>query len=392
MGLFDSTRNRGIIKGELFEIAVLHLLLQNDFSKIQVRANGKELAPERVRETRERFIELKGRGEWHQIDCPCEYDFVSPFMYPIRLIGEVKYHNKPIDKEDIREFIGVLKDVSENYFVPADIGKKNFHMLLPCRYLEVGVFFSAVGFTRSAELLAYAHGIKMISYENNFLINNIKKSIDKFEKSTRYSNYNKHRRDIFRYIDQRLKENSGAFYYDDSFFGSSQNERNLVYKLDCLINEFLYCFSSIKSNFFVTTHEGIMLHFLGDGSFPDGLFINEDEAFCQIHYDNITDEPNELFLYDELDRRARKKKKPSAPKKYAAWYLTINGDEQKTKFYFTPPQMLLEALDLDAEKLLDEKETIFKRLSFRRAINGQQRNLTLKIDKRWLREMRQRIL
>ena len=43
MGLFDSTRNRGIIKGELFEIAVLHLLLQNEFSKIQVRANGKEI-------------------------------------------------------------------------------------------------------------------------------------------------------------------------------------------------------------------------------------------------------------------------------------------------------------------------------------------------------------
>lgn len=142
MGLYDSAQKRGIIKGELFEIAVLHLLLQNDFSKIQVRtANGKDIVPNRVRETRENFIELKGRGEWHQVDCPCEYDFVSPFMYPIRLIGEVKYHSEPTDKEDIREFIGVLKDISENYFVPADIGKKDFHKLLPCRYLEVGVFF-----------------------------------------------------------------------------------------------------------------------------------------------------------------------------------------------------------------------------------------------------------
>ena len=156
-----------------------------------------------------------------------------------------------------------------------------------------------------------------------------------------------------------------------------------------MIDEFIDCFTLIKSNFFVTTHEGIMLHLLGNGSFPERLFMNNDEAVCQIHFDNITAESNEHIAYNEMDRRARKKKKTNATKRYVAWYLTINGDEKNTKFYFTPPQMLQEALDLDAEKLLDEKETMFKRLSFRRAINGQQRHLTLKIDKSWLRELRQ---
>lgn len=141
MAGFDKAQERGIIKGTLFEVAIMYLLQQNSFSRIQVKVNGKNTAVDRIRETRERFIELKGRGEWHQIDCPCEYDYISPFMYPIRLIGEVKYHNQPIDKDAIRNFIGVLKDISENYFVPPSIDNNASTEILPCRFLDVGTFF-----------------------------------------------------------------------------------------------------------------------------------------------------------------------------------------------------------------------------------------------------------
>ena len=54
------------LMGYLFEIVVLELLRKNGFSEIDVTREPQE----RVRETREGFIEIKGRGCWHQIDCP----------------------------------------------------------------------------------------------------------------------------------------------------------------------------------------------------------------------------------------------------------------------------------------------------------------------------------
>ena len=68
-----------------------------------------------------------------------------------------------------------------------------------------------------------------------------------------------------------------------------------------------------------------------------------------------------------------------------------NRDKSNTRFYFTPPQILQNALDLAKEKLLDTKETMFQRLSFRKDIRGTKRNLVLKISKSWLRELRNRL-
>lgn len=390
MALFNTTQQRGIIKGELFEIAVLYLLQQNNFSKIQVRANGKEIAPGRVRETRERFIELKGRGEWHQIDCPCEYDYTSAFMYPIRLIGEVKYHNQPIDKEDIRAFIGVLKDISENYFVPTYSQRESCEEFLPCRYLEVGAFFSAVGFSKSAELLAYAHGIKVISYKDNYMVYRIKQVIDSFEKNIAYETFNNNRRTILGYINQQLINNCSASYNN---YVADYTELNpkLRARVKNFTNKLIDSILLIKSNVFVTTHEGVMLHLLGDRRFPDEVFYESDEAYCQIHYEVHVDDQLDKARNKKNNTIKRQKEKSDAPNEYISWYLTIDNDSTHTRFYFTPPQMLQNALDSDKEKLLDTKETMFKKLSFRRNLQGKQRSLTLKIDKYWLDELRERV-
>ena len=90
----DSIFQRGQIRGYLFEMAILHLLLNNGFSRVSSNKTSKKDKNQvnRVRENRPFFVELRGRGGWHQIDCPCDYSILSPFMYPIRLIGEVKYY------------------------------------------------------------------------------------------------------------------------------------------------------------------------------------------------------------------------------------------------------------------------------------------------------------
>ena len=85
---------RSQLKGYLFEIVILELLRKNNFYEVNVAREPRD----RVREDRPGFIEFKGRGCWHQIDCPCDYSELIPFMYPIRLLGEVKYYKKPLEK------------------------------------------------------------------------------------------------------------------------------------------------------------------------------------------------------------------------------------------------------------------------------------------------------
>lgn len=153
---------RSQLKGYLFEIIVLELLRKNNFHEVQVAREP----PDRVREIRPGFIEFKGRGCWHQIDCPCDYSQLIPFMHPIRLLGEVKYYKTPLEKRHIREYIGVIKDIQENYFVADGVSPQEFYP----RKTEIGVYFSASGFQEEAEKIAYAHGIKTVSYANNPLI------------------------------------------------------------------------------------------------------------------------------------------------------------------------------------------------------------------------------
>ena len=158
-----------------------------------------------------------------------------------------------------------------------------------------------------------------------------------------------------------------------------------------LSDDFRSSLSLIKSNIFATTHEGVMLHLLGDKEFPEELFLKTDEALCEVHYETNT---NQLEMtrnkYNDLSRKRRNRKRKDA-NEFTSWYLTIDRDKSNTRFYFTPPQMLQNALDLDKEKLLDTKETMFQRLSFRKDIRGTMRNLVLKISKSWLRELRNRL-
>ena len=123
-------------------------------------------------------------------------------MYPIRLIGEVKYYNRLVGKDTVRQFVGVLRDIQENYIVPVELEEEKKTRLpkLPCRYIEVGTIFAAKEFTRTAELLAYAQGIKTISYKNNLMVNSIKEVIDRLEIKIPYETFKSNEVSILQYI------------------------------------------------------------------------------------------------------------------------------------------------------------------------------------------------
>lgn len=367
----DSSSQRGQIRGYLFEMAIMHLLLNNDFTRISSNNASKKGRNQanRVRENRSFFVELRGRGGWHQIDCPCDYSILSPFMYPIRLIGEVKYYDKLVGKDTVRQFVGVLRDIQENYIVPIELeeSKKARLSKLPCRYIEVGTIFAAKGFTRSAELLAYAQGIKTISYKNNLMIKDIKEAIDRLEKKIPYEVFKNSEVSILQHIDDYFCMNIAKMTIRETPHFNALVEDSYLYSdgIDSEIIQLVKATKRIKSDFFATTYEGIVIHFLSDSAFPEKVFNNKDSKDCKIHYDRKEN--------NEID-----------------FWLTID-DADDVKFYFTPPELLLEAVNISCESDLREKGIVFKKLTFTRKIDGKMRILELRINKEWLNKLKKGI-
>lgn len=337
----NNSVQRGQIRGYLFEIILIKILKENGFTPV------KKIVPKRIKEVRKDFYEVKGRGTWHQIDCLCDYNTLIPFFYPIRMIGEAKFYSNPIDKSKIREFIGVVKDIQENYFVGENLKDSS------ARVSELGVFFSANEFNEEAEKLAYAHNIKTISYKNNVIIEMIKEKIMEFES---------------KYIDYNLcfsseKTNKFLTLFNSILNGDIDISKEMTnYVLDPLFQtelvELRNDINNIKSNFIGTTSSGVFLHFLGNNEFPDELFKSIDEIECKVHY---TDQK---------------------------FHLIFNGDTKNRKYYFTPPKSLNEIVFKGDELILSEKERIFGQIQIFRKINGIKRILTIKIDKKWLKKLK----
>lgn len=348
--LGESKKQRGILKGYIFEIAVLELLGKNGFTEFHPQPSAPEYG-RLFKEDRTGFVELRGRGCWHQIDCPCDYYRIMPFTYPMRILGEVKYHKNPITKESVREYIGVLKDIQENWIVAAGSST------LRPRLMEIGVFFSASGFEASAEHLAYAHGIKTISYANNQLIDNIKTAIDDLETNHLsvkcLDHWSIFRQDLISYLRHMDQQNK---VYDHPYWDTNGFMTHYHRPLEPLRN----ALELIRTSFFATTASGFVLQFFGDAQFPAYLFSHTDRGTCRIYY--------------ELRRSKR------------CYWLEFSGDDrdgQPAKFYFTPPDSLEEAAVLGGSLVLNEKERIFKYFTIDINLDGISRNLIIKLDQDW---------
>ncbi|MFI8685872.1 hypothetical protein [Rossellomorea sp. NPDC077527] len=147
---------------------------------------------------------LRGRGAFHQIDAYGFLRIPTPFIYPIRLLCEAKCYSKPIQLEHVRNYVGVIKDISENYII-GDLGERN----IPNRYTDMGCYFSASGFTLPAQNYAWAHNIFIISFRDipllDSIINNIKRYVSSF--STKELN-NKTKNEIVNGFWEKFHENS----------------------------------------------------------------------------------------------------------------------------------------------------------------------------------------
>lgn len=91
-------------------------------------------------------LEVRGRGTWHQLDAFALWQHSPAFTYPLHLVVEAKCYasHRPVGVEIPRNSVGVLKDISENYFT---YSRRGVTFQGP-RYNYTSAIFSTSGFTQ----------------------------------------------------------------------------------------------------------------------------------------------------------------------------------------------------------------------------------------------------
>lgn len=347
----ENQKNRGQIRGYLFERIICLLLEQNNFILVKPDRYNKS----RVRRTRENFTELKGRGGWHQIDCPFDYERTVPFLYPIRLVGEVKYHQAAVAKDAIRNFIGVLRDIQEYYFIDDSLTEE----MVRERRIEIGAFFSANGFQDEAERLAYSHGIRTISYKNNPIVQEIRDYLDELETwYLTYDLFSRGSRGVFLQDFERMirREVSPEELID--FYGIEEGAVRLLAGLADTVG-------GIQSSFIAATGAGSVFHFLGKQAFPERLFGQTDRAVGHVYYEHL-----------DLDNQT-------------VSYLQLEGDDMGSRFYFTLPEGLSERAVYGSSGSDDQRQEDGRNrvLYVTMPLQGIQRSLVITLDTDRVEEM-----
>jgi len=149
------------VRGALLEEAILFLLEKVGYETINQNTS---ILDDSLR-AGSSGLDVRGRGAWHQIDALASFRSSPAFMYPLRLMVEAKCYqaSRPVGIEVARNSVGVLKDISENYFtmhsrggISSQAPRFNYHAAI----------FSTSGYTSGATAYAVAHQIFLIQYEN----------------------------------------------------------------------------------------------------------------------------------------------------------------------------------------------------------------------------------
>jgi hypothetical protein len=150
------------IRGALLEEAVLFLLKKVGYETHDARTLA--ASPIDGMRAGHSGLEVRGRGTWHQLDAFALWKHSPAFMYPLQLIVEAKCYSshRPVGVEVPRNAVGVLKDISENYFTFTRRGQS----FQAPRYNYAAAIFSTSGFTQGAVEYAIAHQVFLIQYES----------------------------------------------------------------------------------------------------------------------------------------------------------------------------------------------------------------------------------
>lgn len=225
-------------------------------------------------------------------------------MYPIRLLCEAKCWDSPVSLPVIRNFVGAIKDISENYFV--EDGQIIDKRMLSKRYTDCGAIFSVSGFTKQAQRYAYAHNVFLVSYENNPIINEFKKDMHKIAESVS--------------LKKRVNKKKLSKWFEDTWnknYPSYLNGVNIT-SFDRFkegLKNLKEIFHSVKTSVVGIVTGIYPIHLLSKHEIPKDLFKDTDEVYFRVRY---------------------------RPTERGSHYFEIfPSDYPETIFYFTVPEVIL---------------------------------------------------
>lgn len=347
-------------KGTLYEIVISHFLEKNNFIKCQ-KSNpaNKHYKCGVISEKGE----IRGRGTKHQIDFVGVYQKHIPFVYPIRVLVECKFWTNPVDKSFIREYIGVYKDISENYF-SLYMKKSEF-----TRFLDIPIIFSANGFDNESEKLAWAQGINLVSHSKIPLLRDILDFINFLIDNSPSNIYED--KEIFKEfkiaIEHVIKNTIPPTERMRTVFKNIYRniERHFIYS-GVAIDKFIENLNALRDKsyqtfLFASTNNGKLLNLISYDEFPDDLFRETNEQNCAIYYDQSIEENTQ----NNLTR---------------VFYISFPEDDRK--FYFEANKSLMRGSfsDLPVRDRIIEKMKYFSSLNIIKEIDGLTRLITLKVD------------
>ncbi|WP_420291524.1 hypothetical protein AB9075_07160 [Burkholderia thailandensis] len=260
-------------RGALLEEAVLFLLRKVGYAPYDPAS----LLPHHASYMRSgrSGLEVRGRGTWHQLDAFALWQHSPAFMYPLHLVVEAKCYasHRPVGVEIPRNSVGVLKDISENYFTYSRRGTT----FQGPRYNYTSAIFSTSGFTQGAVEYAIAHQVFLIQYESVPAIQPLINAILNFDEGC---------------INLRgLAAISAArSYYRDRLVGLPDDEvgeDKLTRRGRALLSGSISeACRSIGGSYFGMLQGQWPLHLLRRDPLPPAAFI-EDTIQCEVHGNNL---------------------------------------------------------------------------------------------------------
>jgi hypothetical protein len=342
-------RQKNLLKGDLFEVIVNKLLRMAGYSAIT--PDGVHIRPGDGH--------VRGRGYWHDIDALGRYDYPLFYMFPIRLLAEVKCYESDVPIWAVRNFAGALKDISENYFVDDHMTREN--LLTYQRFTDCGSFFSASSFTIGAQHFALAQGIYLISYESNPTIS---ASVDRI-------------RELLNHVTLELATKNKKMF-SEWFKGKLDIPKTNTYNADFIphqeANAFALEFNRLHDvvNSIQTSAIGMTvgldpsiqypIHLLSNQKIPDNLFRDSDDSRFKV----LLNETEKGLVFNVIPNQARQ----------------VNLQFNLPKYIYTRY--------LAKGQMLEFKREFIDRIELPMKVGNIRRILRLNLDREWAMDLMNR--
>ena len=334
-------------RGALLEEAILYLLEKVGYETIDQNVASLD---EGLR-SGSSGLDVRGRGAWHQIDALASFRSSPAFMYPLRLMVEAKCYqaSRPVGIEVVRNSVGVLKDISENYFTMQSRGgitsqapRFNYHAAV----------FSTSGYTSGATAYAVAHQIFLIQYDNVAVIQPLVDAIMEFDDDC-ITNFGKRALSEVRTI-YRSALNNRTYPLNSIQYVTKQGQ-------ELLESSILEAVTRINGSYFGMLQGRWPLHLLTAEELPLGAFTT-DLIQCRV-----TGYEDGNWKFTPIN--------------------TARGSEGWFELEFSLPEDIAELVRSnfgDREAFANIKQEHFSFIDLSGVIGGIRRNIRLELDQEWI--------